>query len=304
MEVKASRKCSGYHRILLAGCFFIFITSCKEWKSNKKESETTENIGVIARVYEKELTYDQIRNLVPSGVSRADSIRVVRNYVDNWIRQQVVLRKAEDNLNEEDKDVSKELEEYRNSLITYLYESQLIGQQVDTMVTESEIEKYYAENESNFRLRNNIVQVNYFRLPANAPKLNKVRDWYRSTLPRDRKLLEEYCFQFATDYYFNDHDWISFEELKKKIPVETLNQEQFLKSNRYLELPDSTHISFLIIKGFKIKESLSPLSFEKDNIRNLIIHKRKLQLIADMEKAAMEQAVKANEVEIFMKKQE
>lgn len=303
MKMKASRKCSGYHRILLAGCFFISFSACTEWKRNNKGSDPSENTGVIARVYDKELTYDQITNLVPPGVSRADSIRVVRNYVDNWIRQQVVLRKAEDNLNEEEKDVNKQLEEYRNSLITYLYESQLIGQQVDTLVSDADIEKYYAENESNFRLRNNIVQVNYFRLPANAPKLTKVRDWYRSTLPRDRKLLEEYCFQFATDYYFNDHDWISFEELKKKIPIETLNQEQFLRNNRYVELPDSTHISFLIIKGFKIKESLSPLSFEKDNIRNLIIHKRKLQLIADMEKAAMDQAVKANEVEIFMNKQ-
>ena len=304
MIMKASRKFSGYIRILLAGCFFICLSSCTEWKKRNNQEQAVVNTDVIARVYEKELTSDQLQNLVPPGVSRADSLRVVRNYVDNWVRQQVVLRKAEDNLNEEEKDVSKELEEYRNSLITYLYERQLIGQQVDTNVTEQEIEKYYTEHESNFRLRNNIVQVNYFRLPANAPKLDKVRDWYRSTQPRDRKLLEEYCFQFATDYYFNDHDWIPFEELQKKMPVETLNQEQFLRGNRYVELPDSSHISFLIIKGFKIKESLSPLSFEKDNIRTLIIHKRKLQLIADMEKAALEQAVKANEVEIFLKKQE
>src|SRR5688572_26665957 len=121
MMTKASRKFSGYFRILLAGCFFVCFSSCREWQKKNSKNPADDNTDVIARVYDKELTLDQLLNLVPPGVSRADSLRVVRNYVDNWVRQQVVLRKAEDNLNENDKDVSKELEEYRNSLITYLY---------------------------------------------------------------------------------------------------------------------------------------------------------------------------------------
>jgi EpsD family peptidyl-prolyl cis-trans isomerase len=296
--IKAFRLISGLSRFLLAGCFFVCISSCDK----KKTEQQASGAGVIAKVYDRELTLAEIRNIVPNGVSRSDSLTIIRTYVDHWIRQQVVLRKAEDNLDEDAKDVTKELEEYRNSLITYQYERQLIRQELDTAVSEEEIEKYYHEHESNFKLRNNIVQVSYFRLPVKAPKIEKVRNWYKSSQPRDRKLLEEYCYQFATDYYFNDQDWMPFEELQKKVPVETYSQEQFLRSNRHIELLDSTHLSFLIIKGFKIKESLSPLSFERENIRNLIINRRKLDLIAIMEKAAYEKAVEENQVENFLKK--
>jgi hypothetical protein len=296
--IKAFRLISGNTRFLLAGCFFVFVSAC----TKKEADQQSSGAGIIARVYDKELSVADIRNIVPNGVSRADSLTIIRNYVDHWIRQQVVLRKAEDNLDEDAKDVTKELEEYRNSLITYQYERQLIRQELDTSVAEEEIEKYYHEHESNFKLRNNIVQVNYFRLPVKSPKIEKVRTWYKSGQPRDRKLLEEYCFQFATDYYFNDQDWMPFDELQKKVPLETYSQEQFLRSNRHIEILDSTHISFLIIKGFKIKESLSPLSFERENIRNLIINRRKLDLIAVMEKAAYEKAVEENQVENFLKK--
>jgi hypothetical protein len=299
MIPKAFRLHTGIIRFLLAGCFFIFINSCKK-KQDVKSGDTS---LLIARVYDKELTIDDLKNVVPKGVSRADSLNIIKTFVDNWVRQHVVLKKAEDNLEEEERDVNKQLEEYRNSLITYLYERQLIRQEVDTAVSDEEIEKYYNANQSNFKLRNNIVQVNYFRIPLKAPKIDKVRSWYKSTQPRDRKMLEQYCFQFATDYYFNDHDWISFEELQKKIPIETYSPEQYLRSNRYVELSDSSHYSFLIIKGFKIKESLSPLSFERDNIRNLIINRRKLDLISAMEKAAMEKAIGDNQVEIFLKKE-
>lgn len=296
---EASPTLPGICRLLLAGCFFIFMNGCKRKNEPVKNSR-----DVIARVYDRELTVAAIRHIVPQGVSKSDSLTIIRNYIDHWIRQQVVLKKAEDNLDDDEKDVSKKLEEYRNSLITYQYEKKLIRQELDTAVSEDEIQKYYNDNQANFKLRSNIVQVNYLRIPAKAPKIDKVRNWYQSTQPRDRKLLEEYCFQFATDYYFNDQDWMPFEELQKKIPLETYSPEQFLRSNRYIELSDSTHVSFVIIKGYKIKESLSPLSFERDNIRNLIINKRKLELIAAMEKAAYESAVKDNQIENYLKKQQ
>ena len=115
------------------------------------------------------------------------------------------------------------------------------------------------------------------------------------------KQLEEYCYQFATDYYFNDEEWLLFDDLLKKIPIKTYDQEQYLKNNRYIEIPDSTHIFFVNIKGFKIKESLSPLNFERENIWNLIINNRKLELIREMEKDAYQDALQKKEIENWIK---
>jgi hypothetical protein len=58
-------------------------------------------------------------------------------------------------------------------------------------------------------------------------------------------------------------------------------------------------IYLVSIKGFKIKDSLSPLSFEINNIRNMIINQRKLKLIEQMENKAYEEAGKKGDIEIY-----
>lgn len=298
-----NKKASCHNRLstlatILTGCFFLTILiACK-----KKTSSDPLSDRVIARVYDRYLYADQVTSIVPPGASKADSLMLIRNYVQNWVRQQSVLKRAEDNLDDERKDVERQLEEYRNSLITYIYESELVRQKLDTAVTEKEIEDYYQKNQSSFQLKNNILQVNYFSIPKTAPKQDKVRTWFKSNQPKERKNLEEYCYQFATNYYFNDEEWLLFDDLLKKVPVKTYDQEQFLRNNRFIEIPDSAVTFFVHIKGFKIKESLSPLSFERDNIRNLILNKRKLDLIKEMEKDAYDDAIQKKEIETWLPK--
>lgn len=277
---------------IIFSLLFIFIVSaCKKKPADDR---------IIARVYDKILYAEDIRNFVSPGLSRSDSLAIVKQYVDNWIRRQAVIKKAEDNLEDDSKDVELRLEEYRNSLITYIYESELVSQKLDTTIGDTEIEKYYNDHPQYFQLKNNIVQANYFKLPKTAPRIEKVRSWYRSSKSNEKKLLEEYCFQFATEYYFNDADWLMFDDLVQKVPIQTYNQEQFLKNNRFIEIPDSNGVYFVEIKGFKIKESPSPLEFAKDDIRNLILNRRKLDLIREMEKDAYQDALQQKEIESWL----
>jgi len=296
--INASFKTKNCFLQSLLGCIFLFASSCNYFK----DAETNKDERVVAKVNDVYLYVEELKNIVPKGASRTDSLKIIGEYVESWVLQQIVLKKAEDNLSEEQKNVDKKLSEYRNSLITYIYERELIQQELDTAVSAQEIEAYYNSHPNNFQLKDNIIKVLYLKLPAKAPKIEKVRNWYKSPNPKDRKLLEEYCFQFATDYYFNDEEWLLFDELQSKIPIKTYDQEQFLRNNRYLEVPDSTFIYFVNIKGFKIKESSSPLNFESDNIRNLIINKRKLDLVREMEKTAYEKAIQKNEIKIWLPK--
>ncbi|MFN6091515.1 MAG: hypothetical protein ACK44N_03770, partial [Bacteroidota bacterium] len=140
------------------------------------------------------------------------------------------------------------------------------------------------------------------RVPKNAPKIDRLRVLYKSEKDNDKQQLQNICYQYATDYYFNENEWLLFDDLLKKAPISAYDKEQYLKNNRFIEVTDSTSIYFINIKGFKIKESLSPLNFETDNIRNLIINKRKLDLIAKMEKDAYNNAIKEKDVEILLPK--
>lgn len=271
-----------------------FTSACNYFKPNSDVPS-----GAIARAYDQFLKKEDIQGLIVAGTSKADSISIVKNFINSWIKQEVILHRAERNLAESDKDVEQKLKDYRNSLITFIYQQELVRQQLDTLVFDEEIEKYYNKNQRNFQLKDNILKVNYLKAPKKAPKLDKARLWFKSSLPKDKKLLEEFCNQFASEFFFDDDNWQLFDDLLKKVPIKTYDKEEYLKNNRFIEIADSSNIYLINIKGFMIKESLSPLSFEKDNIRNLIINKRKLLLIQDMEKSTYENALKNNDFEIY-----
>lgn len=275
--------------------FFLFLTSCDRFS----KTDPVIPSEAVARVYDKYLYADDISRMISPGTSKEDSILMADSYIQSWIKQQVVLHKAETNLDDEKKDVELKLEEYRNSLITYIYESELIRQRLDTVVSDQEIEKYYDDNKRNFELKDNIIKVLYIKIKKNAPKKNKVMEWYRSGNPKDRLKLEEYCYQFATDFHLDDDTWLLFDDLLKKVPIKTYDKEEFLRNNRYIEMEDSTDLYLVNIKDMKIRESLSPLSFVKDDIRVLITNRRKLILIKEMEKAAYDEALQKNEFEIY-----
>lgn len=261
--------------------------------------DSTEGKDAVARAYDYFLYQEDLQGLVPVGASREDSVAIIKNYIDNWTRQKVVLRKAERNLDDEKKDVEKKLEEYRNSLLTYAYETELVRQKLDTVINEEEIAQFYKNNQDNFELKDNIIKVIYLRLNKKSPKLNKVKDWYKSNVKKDRQLLEDYCRQYALNYFLDDNTWLLFDDLLKEIPIKTYDKEQFLQNNRIVEIEDSSTIYLVNIKGFMVKNSISPLSFERNNIRTIITNQRKLKLIEQMEKQAYEDAKKGNDVEVY-----
>lgn len=291
---KESIESGNLKQLTLFILLIVQLSACSYFRRDENEGK-----DAVARAFDYYLYPEDIQGLVPAGASREDSVTIIKNYIDNWFRQKAVLRKAERNLADEKKNVDKKLEEYRNSLLTYRYETELILQKLDTVISEEEIAAFYKNNQDNFELKDNIIKVIYLRLNKKTPKLNKVKEWYRSNAKKDRQLLEEYCHQYALNYFLDDNTWLLFDDLLKEIPIKTYDKEQFLQNNRVVEIEDSSTIYLVNIKGFMVKNSISPLSFERNNIRMIITNQRKLKLIEQMEKQAYEDARKGNDVEVF-----
>jgi hypothetical protein len=268
----------------------------------KRKEETTadQNRIVIARANTAYLYADEVKDIVPFGTSTKDSLELIKKYIDNWVHETLVIQKAESNLSEDKKNVEKQLQDYRNSLITFAYEKELVNQKLDTLVTPNEIEEYYNNNKANFELRDNIIKVIYIKVNKTAPEMKKLKNWYKSDEPKDKEQLASYCHQFAANFYLDDNSWLFFDDLLKEIPIQTYNKELFLQNNRFVEVSDSLYNYFVNIKGFKIRNSLSPISFETENIKNIILNKRKLQLIAKMKEDVYNDAVNNNKIEIFI----
>lgn len=277
--------------LLLALSFCLIFFSC-----NSKKDD-----AILATAFDYTLYQSDIKGIVPEGSSKTDSISIIKNYINNWIKQKIVLHKAEKNLNSDQKDFTQQLEDYKNSLIIYSYETKLINQLLDTNISNEEIEKYYNENSENFLLKDNIIKVNYVKLEINSPMKAKFKNLVFSKKDDngDKNQLVDLCTKYAVNFYLDDDAWLLFDDLLKEIPIETYDQEAYLKSNRTIETKDENFYYLINIKDFKIRESTSPISFEKENIKNIIINKRKLELVQNMHKEAFDQAVKNNDFKIY-----
>jgi len=270
----------------------ILATSCSTFFKKKSER-------VLARVYDVYLYESDIKGIVSPGTLPKDSLAITRSFIDNWVRQRLILVQAEKNLTKAQMDFTRQLEDYENSLKIYEYENALVRQNLDTLITEEEMQNYYDANQQNFLLKDNIVQVQYVKLPVKSPYLKQVKKLLSSDDPDEKNKLAGLCEKQAADYFLDDQNWVLFNDLLKQIPVRSYNQEDFLKNHRDLEYQDSMYLYLVRFKDFKIKESISPLSFEKQRIRDIILNKRKIELINRMQEDIYVNARKKNVFEIF-----
>ena len=276
---------------------FIFSTSCG---NSSRES----NQKPVARVGDFYLYPSDLHESVPSGkaissTGEKDSTETAKKFINNWIHEILLLQHAEKNLTEDKKKFDKMVEDYRKSLITYQYESELVKQKLDTMVNDEEIVNYYEGNKSNFELKDNIIKVIYVKVNKKAPKVEKVKEWYRSNEIKDKDALANYCHQYAENFFLDENNWLLFDDVLKEIPIKLYDKEQFLQNNRIIETQDSIFYYFVNIKGFMIKKSASPLSFEKENIKNIVLNKRKVDMIIKMREDIYNEAVRNKAFEIY-----
>ena len=278
-------------KLILFAVILSFVT-CSDFKRKSGEKP-------VARAFDKYLYPNDINDIMPANISASDSVLAARDYIGKWINKQLLLNKAEINLTEEEQNVDKQIENYKTSLLIYKYEQSLIEQKLDTFISFQEIEEYYNENSSNFMLNDNLVKALFLQVPRTSPEIWKIRRWYRSANEEDIKKLENYCYQYATKYDFFDDSWVYFSEIGKSLPIKIDNPEQYLKYRKFIEIKDSTYYYFVSIKDRRLIGTVSPLEIVSKNIRNIILNKRKIRLMKELEANIYNDALNRNNFIIY-----
>ncbi len=253
---------------LLAGCL----------ESRKKANDIP-----VAKVYDKYLYVSQLQEIVPSGLSFEDSLLIVKDHIDKWIRNQLLLFQAEQYLTPEEKDVERQIEDYRTSLVIFKYEQSYIAEKLDTTIAEEDIEEYYNNYSSNFILNNNLLKGIFIQVPRSAPEIYRIRSWYRSDDPENIKKMEQYCYNNATKFDYFEENWKYFDEILKEMPKIYTRPESILQWRKSYEIMDSTYYYFLKISDHCLEGSVTPLELVREDIKSILLNKRKIQLIQELE---------------------
>lgn len=277
--------------VLLSGCDLI--------KMKGSDGEDPDR-QAAARANDSFLYKDELVGIVAPGTPPEDSARLIEAYINTWIKKQLLIQEASRKMDINETEVERKILDYRYSIIAYEYEAFYVKEHLDTAISDTEIEKYYNANIDNFILKQNIVQGTFIKVPKNAPRTAKIKELIFSSREKDELELRSYCLSFSVAYHISGSNWVVFDELVKNSPLaEIPNKIQFLKSNPYFETSDDTYLYFLKIGQYRISDNISPLEFVKDDIRNIILNKRKVELAKKLEDEVYKSASDEKEFEVF-----
>lgn len=281
-------------RYIIIILFSLSLSSCDFLKRNLGFKEKA-----IAKVHDEYLYPSDLEGIVPKGSSKEDSLLLVQSYIENWVRQTLLIKQAIDNVDIDVESIENQLENYKNSLLIYAYEQQVVAQNLDTVITPEQIKSYYEANKDNFELKKTILKAAYVKLPKKSLRIENAIKWFRSSKEKDKQELETYCMQFSPDYNLIDTNWVYYDQLSQIIPLEKLSESSVLQNNNYIQLNDKDFIYLVKVKTFMYKEDISPLEMEVENIKNILINKRKVEMLDKMENEIYQKARDNNDVEIF-----
>ena len=271
--------------IILAG-------ACSQSREDIKEEP-------VARVFEHYLYPSDLEKVIPSGTSPQDSMLLAKRYTETWVKEMLMQRKAEESLTEEQMDFRRQLEEYHRSLLIYTYRQKLLQQKLDTIISEDEINAYYQENSKNFVLTQNVLKGTFIKVPLSAPRMDELRRWSWNNREEDLDQMEKYCITYAEKYEdFND-TWVDFATIRVQLPGTISDPVRYLRSYHNIEQSDSRFRYLVNISEYLTEGEVAPVEMVRTDIINIILNKRKLEFINDLEHRVYTEGVTKNQFEIY-----
>ena len=242
----------------------------------------------IASVFDRDLFKKDIELLLPNNVAREDSVILIRSIINSWAIKELLLKKAEENNSQnENSEINTLVREYKQALLINGYKERLVKQQLDTVVAFKDIENYYLSHRNNFKLNEELIKVRYLHFSSDLSDKKEVSEFFKKGSLEDLEELELRQLSFKS-IMLNDSIWTPLENVLLKTPF---SRENLLKKSKFIQKEDSLGLYLVTINDVLFRNDIAPLSYVKSTIKQIILHQRKLELIRDIEKIIVNDAI-------------
>ena len=273
-------------------CIFT-LTSCDYIKLQERDAPTSE---IIAIVNTDKLFKEDLKDFLPRNISREDSLILVKSFIQDWAVKKLLLDAAANNNTQESlKNINNLVQDYKESLLINNFKEALIKQQLDTIISDNEVEAYYLINNENFKLNEVLVKSRYLYFDASIINKKEIVKFFKSEEIEDAEELERQQLSFKM-YQLNDSIWTELDKILLKLPF---SKENLLKKSKFIQKQDSLGLYLVAIRDVLRRNDIAPLSYIKPTIKEMILHKRKIELIRNIEKIIVKDATKNNNFKIY-----
>lgn len=272
---------------LLAGC---------QWL---KDDASPQAGTPVARVYDTYLYRDDLKEVVPDGLSVEDSLRFVQDYLRVWAQDQLMVYKADLNLTSQQKDFEEQIAKYRNDLLKFAYQQKYVNSRLDTQLSWNDLQSYFQEHRQEFILKEDVFQLYFVVLPNNAPQIDDAVAWFKKPTDENRVKLREYALKYALRFNLEDTAWFDFGQIQSFLGMPSLRREDYENWQNQEVIRETTQIVLVGKLAHLPKGAKAPLTHVTGVVRNILLNRRRLALLDELEESLLDDAIKNNEFEKY-----
>jgi hypothetical protein len=271
----------------------LLISSCSFYESVVKGDK-------VAQIGRAALYKTDIEKVVPKGISAADSANLAKQYIDSWAIKQLMLQKAEEQLPKVEKDVAQLLEDYRTQLLVFRYENKYIEERLDTLVSDKEMEEYYSTHTYSFIGKNGVFKGRLVKMQNSSPNLQVMRKLAKERDIEKLEALEQLAFNSAYKYSDYNNGWVDLNIVAKDVGVPLEQLQQVLKKEKLAaEIKDTVYTNVLQILEYIPAGETTPLEYNSAKIKEIIISRRKQELLSNLQRDILQDALGNNKLKIL-----
>ena len=255
--------------------------------------------AVVARVGEHRLMRSELAAYIPAGVSSEDSLALAQSYIKSWAEELIFLDMAEKHLSAEEKDVTKDLEDYRRTLLKFRYEERYINDRLDTLISDEEVRNYYRAHMDKFLVDRPLLKVRYMIIPADSRSLKTIKELMSSDDAMDAIAADSLAFTAALRYVDSSDAWMDAIILARELGTDEVSMMSALR-NRTIEFKgDDGLLRVAYIVDMVQKGSPAPLDYCEERIKDVLLSARKHELVGGLERELLNDALAKGKFVIY-----
>lgn len=254
----------------------------------------------IARVNSTFLTKDKIDAGLFDGLSVQDSLIQIQNIINDWATQQLLQDGALLNLEaQKQKEFETLVKDYKTDLLTSAYLEAMTKQNLDTIISNQELELAYKQNKELFYLKEDLIKLRYINHNLSMSNSNEIKRRFKRYNAEDRAILDTISLQFNS-FFLNDSVWINSNQVISKIgPLQKGFNKVLLKKQNFIQLKDSLGLYLMQVKDVLEIGQSAPLAYVTPTLKQIIINKRKLKLVNQLKSEIVNDALRNKKFEIY-----
>ena len=276
--------------LLVTGIVIMYAVSCKQPAVDQEGSDP-----LVARVLDYTLHQSDLDELLSPGLSSSDRQAISNAYIENWIRDQLWRKQAQKHI-KSTSEINQLVDSYRSSLLKIAYENQVLEQELDSTITDAEYEMVYDQYKGQFVLDELILKGWFAKIPKSV---SNQTDFFTSWKKNNKGEAIAFCQSSGAEcMFFSEQTWVKRTELENFIPDKFVKTSEVKSLNNYRK-SDKTYNYYLKYREFEDKNELPPFDFIKEELKRVVIHKRKQKIIADLTEKIYEKGIQSNQIQVF-----